>query len=97
MQPLYTPENCHLAFQLRWSLALFERQPLPDVDTWRDRLAVAVERDGVRLLEVSFESPKSWLLLLSTRPDVAPSLIVKSVKGRLLRPKSPRHSSGISH
>ena len=82
-KPLYTPENCNVAYQLRWSLALFANAQLPSPDTWLGQLKQAVEADGVRLLEHSLKSPTVHLFLLSTRPHVAPPQIVKSVKGRL--------------
>jgi hypothetical protein len=83
MEPLYTPDNCKPAYQLRWSLALFAKASLPPADRWLNRLKGNVERDGVRLLEHRFETPDVWLFLLSTTPAVAPPQIVKSVKGRL--------------
>lgn len=39
--------------------------------------------DGVRILEARLGPGDAWQFFLSTRPDVAPSAIVKSVKGRL--------------
>ena len=92
-QPIYTPDNCHPAYQLRWSLALFAEAELPPVANWLDPLKAAVERDGVRLLEHHFKPPNVRFFLLSTQPAVAPPEIVKSVKGRLqhaVRDHAPR-------
>ena len=83
MKPLYTSANCNAAYQLRWSLALFSAVDIPPVDTWKAELGAAVENDGVRLLECRAQTPRVWLFLLTTQPQVAPPLIVKSVKGRL--------------
>lgn len=81
-EPIYTPDNCHPAYQLRWSLALFARA-LPSAETWLPSLKDTVERDGVRLLEFHHKPPDVYFFLLSTTPDVSPAQIVKSVKGRL--------------
>ena len=81
--PVYTPENCKPAYQLRWSLALFSSAKLPSSGTWLDALKQAVETDGVRILEYQPHQLPTHLFLLSTRPEVAPPQIVKSVKGRL--------------
>lgn len=80
--PIYTHDNCRPAYQLRWSLALFANQALPPVESWRPVLSAAVERDHVRLLDVTVRDNR-LLFLLSTTPAVIPQAIVKSVKGRL--------------
>jgi REP element-mobilizing transposase RayT len=93
MKPLYTSANCRAAYQLRWSLALFNRVDLSPIQTWSDALGEVVERDGVRLLESHIRQPRLSLFLLSTQPSVSPPQIVKSVKGRLqhlLRPAAPK-------
>lgn len=83
MDPIYTPTTVKAAYQLRWSLSLFARTPLPSFETWLDELRQVVERDGARLLEVRFRPGNTWQFFLSTQPEVAPPEIVKSVKGRL--------------
>src|SRR5262249_53270963 len=91
--PIYTPENCAPAYQLRWSVVLFGRAPLPAPDAWRSGLARALEPDGIRLLECESRGANVCTLLVSTKPNVAPSRIVKHVKGRLqhlLRDDHPR-------
>ncbi len=93
MRPLYTPANCKAAYQLRWSLALFNKVDLPPTQTWSDALGKVVERDGVRLLESHLRQPRVSFFLLSTQPPVSPPQIVKSVKGRfqhLLRTAAPK-------
>ena len=82
-EPLYTPENCSPAYQLRWSLALFPRAELRPSDAWLDELKQASEADGVRVLECHRRAIDVWQFLLSTQPTVAPPQIVKSCKGRL--------------
>ena len=92
-KPLYTAENCAAAYQLNWSLSLFAREPLPPACQWESSLAEAVEPDGVRVLEQRLTNPDVVQFFLSTKPDVAPSHIIRSVKGRLqylVRGRSPR-------
>ena len=81
-EPLYTSANCRAAYQLRWSLALFSQQLIPASAAWLDDLRTRTEKDGVRLLEYSVQG-SVHLFVLSTLPETPPSLIVKSVKGRL--------------
>jgi len=82
MNPLYQKDNCTPSYQLRWSLDLFAITTLPPSSAWVDSLRDVIERDGIRLLEHTQES-NVVRLLLSTQPSVAPSQIVKLVKGRL--------------
>ena len=83
MEPLYTAASVKTAYQLRWSLAVFAKAPLPPPETWLSDLKQFVERDGVRILEACHRAGNVWHFFLTTRPDVAPPAIVKSVKGRL--------------
>lgn len=92
MEPVYSASRISAAYQLRWSLAVFAKSQLPSVDVWLPELKEAVERDNVRILEVTAKPRDVWQFYLSTTPDVAPPEIVKSVKGRLqhrLRPTNP--------
>lgn len=92
MEPLYTAANVNPAYQLRWSLSLFPKRALPPIDVWLSQLKQVVERDAVRILEVRQSSRGAWLFFLTTQPQVVPTAIVKSVKGRLqhvLRPSHP--------
>jgi REP element-mobilizing transposase RayT len=91
-KPIYTAANCQPAYQLRWSLSLFPQQPIPLAASWLEPLKSAIERDGIRLLEQRVQG-NSQLFVLSTRPDIAPPQIVRSVKGRLqhlIQEKAPK-------
>jgi REP element-mobilizing transposase RayT len=81
-EPLYTLANCQPAYQLRWALALFAERPIPSSAEWLETLKTRTEADGVRLLEHHMLG-NVQLFMISTRPDVSPPQIVKSVKGRL--------------
>jgi len=72
---------------------LFSTTELPPAETWKEALAEAVDRDGVRLLECRSHKSNVWLFLLSTQPPIRPPQIVKSVKGRLqhlIRDSAPK-------
>jgi REP element-mobilizing transposase RayT len=47
------------------------------------RLQAAAEPDGVRILEHRLTNDKTSQFLVSTRPHIAPSACLRSVKGRL--------------
>lgn len=81
--PIYTTENCRAAYQLNWSLSVFWSTPGPTADQWLDPLRSSTERDGVRVLEHRFKSPDISQFLLSTRPEIVPTEVIRSVKGRL--------------
>ncbi|TWT84059.1 Transposase IS200 like protein [Planctomycetes bacterium CA13] len=83
LKPIYTPELCRAAYQLRWSLALFPGQALPPADVWIDRLNEAAKPDHIRVLEHARQTNGTELILVSTTPSVAPPDIVRVVKGRL--------------
>lgn len=92
MPPLYTPENCEAAYQLNWSLSLFGTIDFPSEDDWLDKLRKATEPDGVRILECQSSGANVMQFLVSTRPPLSPSEIVRSVKGRwqyILRDQFP--------
>jgi REP element-mobilizing transposase RayT len=82
-EPIYTAANCRIAYQLHWSLTLFSAELLPEKDQWWQALAQAVESDGVRLLEFQPDNSEVVQFLVSSRPEVSPSQIVRSIKGRL--------------
>jgi REP element-mobilizing transposase RayT len=82
-QPLYTAENCRIAYQLHWSLTLFAVHPWQHRDEWWEPLGQATEADGVRLLEFQPCDAATGQLLISSRPEVSPAQIIRSVKGRL--------------
>jgi REP element-mobilizing transposase RayT len=91
--PQYTPENCQLAYQLDWSLSVFWKKASPPAADWLDPLSRVTEPDGVRILEHHTDSNSVSQFLLSTKPHVAPSDAIRSVKGRLqylLREDTPQ-------
>ena len=92
MSPLYTAENCPAADQLNWSLSPFGTVNFPPQSAWLDNLRQATEPDGVRILECQATQPSVMQFFVSTLPKVAPSVLVRSVKGRwqhLLRDQHP--------
>ena len=56
---------------------------LPKSETWWEPLRQGTEPDGVRLLEFHSRDATSGQFLVSTKPDIAPAQIVRSIKGRL--------------
>jgi hypothetical protein len=91
--PIYTAENCRFAYQLNWSLSIFTTGVLTDATQWLHPLKVAVEADGVRVLEHRLTDDRTHQFLLSTKPHVSPAQAIRSVKGRLqylLRRQSPK-------
>ena len=82
MQAIYTHENTTSAFQLNWSVSLFGKVAFPVLSHWLEQLKSDTARDGVRILEARFDQPHVGPFFLSTRPEVSPSEIVRSVKGR---------------
>jgi REP element-mobilizing transposase RayT len=83
ISPLYTAQNCRVAYQLNWSLSVFWSATPPPADGWLDPLRVATESDGIRLLEHRLLETRTSQFLLSTKPETAPPAIARSVKGRL--------------
>jgi REP element-mobilizing transposase RayT len=82
--PIYTIDNCHSAYQLNWSLSIFWRESVQGQDAvWLTALQAATEPDGVRILEHRFIQPDVSQFLISTRPEISPQQMVRSVKGRL--------------
>jgi REP element-mobilizing transposase RayT len=82
-EPLYTADNVRLAYELRWSVAVFWRQAAPPPTSWLPPLQQATEPDGVRILEHRVTKDNVSQFLVSTKPDVAPSQCLRSIKGRL--------------
>ncbi|HEY2410996.1 MAG TPA: transposase [Pirellulaceae bacterium] len=83
LEPLYTAANCRTAYQLHWSLTLFAAQSWPEQDLWWQSLARTVEPDGIRLLKCQLMGAATGQFFLSSKPEVSPADIVRSVKGRL--------------
>ncbi len=82
MQPIYTQKNTTPAFQLNWSVSLFGRVAFPPPSNWLDQLKADTQTDGVRILEARLAQPNVGQFFVSTPPEVTPSQIVRSVKGR---------------
>jgi hypothetical protein len=81
--PIYTPDNCaEPAYQLDWSYSVFWRAQPRDA-SWFEELKQLNEPDHIRILQHGFREPSVSQFLISTRPMVAPLLIVQRVKGRL--------------
>ncbi|MCA9011199.1 MAG: transposase [Planctomycetaceae bacterium] len=83
MQPIYTADNTNAAYQLNWSLSLFGLQPLPIIEQWLAELKTATVADGVRVLSAELRSANVAQFFVSTRPEISPSDVVRSVKSRL--------------
>jgi REP element-mobilizing transposase RayT len=81
--PIYTADNVSLAYELRWSVAVFWKQAAPAHTSWLAPLQDATEPDGVRILEHQFTKENVSHFLISTKPQVAPAQCLRSVKGRL--------------
>src|SRR5271170_5106583 len=81
--PLYTAENTRIAYELRWSIAVFWNQPGIDASLWLDTLKTATEPDGVRVLEHRFAKSDVSQFLVSTKPNVTSANCLRSIKGRL--------------
>ena len=79
----YSFQPAAVAYQLRWSLAIFPTEPIPHPSNWLEHLSLACEPDGIRVLEATNSPNGSLLLLLSTQPQVKATTIVQRVKGRL--------------
>lgn len=83
MEPIYTATNVTPAYQLNWGLTVFWRQPpIPDHE-WLKELQAATEPDGVRVLKHRFTTNNASQFFVSTKPHVAPSEMIRSIKGRL--------------
>jgi REP element-mobilizing transposase RayT len=93
MQPIYTPHNTTPAFQLNWALTLFWREKPIDDATWLRDLQRSTEPNGVRVIKHRLTTGDASQFFVSTKPHVAPSDVVRSVKGRLqylVRSQAPK-------
>ncbi len=93
MEAIYAPSNVTPAYQLNWGLTIFWRDtPILDAN-WFVKLAEATEPDGVRVLKHRFIAGGASQFFISTKPAVAPSALIRSVKGRLqylIRKQTPK-------
>ena len=93
METLYTPDNTTAAYQLNWSVALFGADEFPPTAQWLSELKAVAESDGVRILEYHIAATNVMQFLVSSKPQIAPSQIVRSLKGRwqyLIRDTNPK-------
>ena len=81
-KPIYTPANCNPSYRLTWSLTLFWREPIASTD-WLIDLKASTESDGVRILKHRTTQTRVSQFFISTKPEVSPQNIIRSVKGRL--------------
>ncbi|MGH7140225.1 MAG: hypothetical protein ACREHD_31185 [Pirellulales bacterium] len=85
--------NSKAAYKLNWSLSVFWNTSAPPAESWYEALGQVTEPDGVRLLEHRVIKGSVSQFLASTRPELAPADMVRSVKGRLqhlVRKKLPK-------
>lgn len=83
VKPTYSQENCVPFYKLYWSLSLFWKKEPIQSNLWLDNLKPLTEKDGVRILEYRFKDEIVSQFLISSRPEISPSGIIRSVKGRL--------------
>ena len=92
VEPVYRNDNCSVAYQLNWSLSIFQNDPAKDVRQAIENLKPVWESDGIHVLDISQSSPQITQFFLSSRPTLIPSDIIRLIKGRLqhaLRESSP--------
>jgi len=93
MEPIYTAGNVEPAYQLNSGLTIFWRQqPIPDRE-WLKALQAVTEPDGVRILKHRLTHNNASQFFVSTKPHVAPSDMMRSIKGRLqhlIRGRQPK-------
>jgi REP element-mobilizing transposase RayT len=92
MTPIYDSNNCSVAYQLNWSVAIFGRVDFPPQADWIEPLKAATHSDGVRILEFAVPKPNVAQLFVSTGPKSSPSDIVRCIKGRwqyIIREQQP--------
>jgi hypothetical protein len=90
--PIYTTDNCNVAYQLNWSLTIFWRSVSVEGD-WLSQLSKAVEPDGIRILNHRLLESRASQFLVTTKPDVVAANIPARIKGRLqhlIRNRSPK-------
>lgn len=96
-KPIYTSENCIPSFKLYWTLAIFWKDKPIAAEYWLDDLKPATEKDGARILEYRLNKETTSQFLISGRPELSPSGIIRSVKGRLqhcIRAQVPKAFKG---
>ncbi len=84
LAPIYTVSNCTFAYQLRWGITLFWKNP-PEKSDWIELLSSTLEsKDRIRILDHRWASPKQLQFSISTLPDTSPVFVIQKLKGRLV-------------
>jgi len=81
-KPLYTAENTTCAFQILYSVSVFWKDPCSE-DSWLPELQTQCEAAQLRILQHRFSTNTCSLFLISARPNVAATEVVRGIKGRL--------------
>ena len=71
------------AYPLNWDLTIFWRERPVPAETWLADLKQATEPNGVRILKHRLSTGQASQVFVTTKPHVAPSELIRSVKGRL--------------
>ena len=100
--PIYTAANCRFSHPLSWGVTVFWREPHgADDRSWFLPLSNALQPDGITLRSHRFVGDASSQFVVSSLPEVSPSLVVQRIKGRLQylvraeRPKALRRNFAI--
>ncbi len=102
VEPLYRSENCQVAYQLNWSLSVFLSEDSVVEQIVIESLKPVLELDGIRVLKFVQSRPELLQFYLSSAPSVAPSEMIRLLKGRLqhvvrgIRPISFRRNYQIN-
>ncbi len=97
IKPIYTVKNCISSYKLYWTLAIFWRDTSITAEHWLENLKLLTEKDGVRILEYRLKKETTSQFLISACPELSPSEIIRSIKGRLqhiIRAKAPKAFRG---
>ena len=80
--PVYTRENCVLAYQLFWELVVYWRFYVYDA-TWLSLLKQETGAQGLQVLKHRFLNPGVSRFEVSTTPDISPRGLAEIVRGQL--------------
>ncbi len=97
IKAIYTPQNIKPSYKLYWTLAIFWRDKSIAAEHWLNDLKPLTEKDGARILEYRLKNKTTSQFLISARPELSPSDIIRSVKGRLqhfIRAQVPKAFKG---
>lgn len=82
LDPIYIPGLCNFAYQLRWGISVFWRQPVPEL-LWLEEFEQALILDDIRILSWRWHTKDVVQFAVSTLPSISPLFVVQRVKGRL--------------